>query len=218
MDPPGDEVRRGLDRVGLPCTRQAAGARVGAMAARDASPPPRPDPGAGVRAPPGALHPEPHAREAPCDSSFPSSRAAGGGWVGGGGGGRLAHAGRPGLRGGPRLGGGRRPRDGLLGVEWASVAVASRAGGRSRPFSRGTRGSGVPCRADLAARGRLSGAGRPSLASPPACRGSGMPGLSSPAHPFSLLRPQKKKKKKTYPVSEGQSMPFWPRVLQLGLT
>ena len=31
-----------------------------------------------------------------------------------------------------------------------------------------------------------------------------MPGLSSPAHPFSLLRPQKKKKKekeKNYPVS-----------------
>ncbi|CAI9169116.1 unnamed protein product [Rangifer tarandus platyrhynchus] len=64
VDPPGDEVRRELDRVGLPCTGQAAGARVGAMAARDARPSPS-DPGASVRVPPGTLHPEPRALEAP---------------------------------------------------------------------------------------------------------------------------------------------------------
>lgn len=60
MDPPGDEVRSGLDRGGLDREGGRGGGRRGGR--RDGRLG-RPFPGP-VRVPPGALHPLPHGREA----------------------------------------------------------------------------------------------------------------------------------------------------------
>lgn len=211
MDPPGDEVRRGLTASACLAPGRRPGREVGAMAAWDASPPPAPTPGPVCASLPALLHPG-AARPGGASVTCPSHPPEPPGWLGGWWWWRPAGTRRE--AGAPRRteagGGAAASGTGFWGLN-GHRSPARRAGGRSRPFSRGTR-AGVPCRADLAARGRPSGAGRPSLAS---CQPAGIRNARPPPPRLipSLSSARKKKKKKTtYPVSEGQSMPFWPRV------